>query len=387
MRRNNLSPHCLAGYLHGERKRLRAEARVGPQVARFRQVFSPLDASGGTRASVSSSLTNGSHYNGGSTIRRLYTLLCTALVIGAVGLTSPASTYAADPDGNPYVGNLAGQPICGNAANNIPGTSGWCNSNLNSTACPGIAYAAVNNKMALLTAWHCRPEAYKSPGIVCHVAPPVGVGPCDVYGPNGSIIGFWGNNYDTEHHDFSLIWLYQGNWPANRNRIARGDYSPNNPYWEMTANPTAVLGCDNHWGPGDDIQAGRTTYQNWQYEVGDETLFRTGTITGAFGSFPADSCHIKTSLIYHEGLGLCGDNPSNQCIDSGTPFVLCCNAEGWTHTLYGWASLQDASDGKLVLVTAYDAIYDLNNWMVTYGSAHTGAWICQTPTCGGVGGY
>ncbi len=289
---------------------------------------------------------------------RRFVVVLTFLVIA---LAAPTTTLASDPDGNPFNSNtLAGRPICGTAANNVAGCD-----QLDETACLGVAYAAVDGKMALLTAAHCRPYPQ---GYVCGVT-------CWLTGPNGSVIGFWGDNYGSMFSDdLAVIWLFQGNWPTARNRVYRGTYTGDN-WWTVTSNPASALGCSNM---GSGVPWGRTTYDNWVYQWTDTTTFRTGTITGFLNVPDANGrCTVKTDLLYH---GAC-------CIDSGSPFVLCCNAQGFTSTVFGVTSGRTVPGDYLFVTPLYQGIVDLNNYMVTYGSTHTGAWLCQTSDCGGIGGY
>lgn len=177
-------------------------------------------------------------------VRRLTPIAPLALLVSA--LIAPNTAYAYETQ------NLAGRPISGIADNT--GMS------IHETACQGLAYAAVNNKMALLTAGHCMGPTHSDRLELVGVT---------VQGPNGGTIGEWGPLVENiDNHDLAYIKLYSGNWPSNRNRVYRGDVIGDD-WWTITAMPSGAIKCseleDNF---GDDISrtGSGTTLQTTTFE-------------------------------------------------------------------------------------------------------------------------
>jgi hypothetical protein len=283
-----------------------------------------------------------------------------ALVLGA--LTAPSPALA-----DTYTGNLAGRPISGKATQ---GTD-FSDPNVNSgtSGCAGLAYADVNGKMALLTAGHCMGDT--------HAKRLEAVGKT-VKSPVGTTLGEWGplvNNID--NHDLGYIKLYEGNWPSVRNQVYRGAV-PGDDWWTITAMPGLDLKCSDL-----EDEFGLDIYQNYQYEIWPNpttTPYRTGVMTGYVDPVDNGHCTVATSLQIH---GFC-------CIDSGTPWVL----QGATNTVFGigtgrWCVGCDVETDptvKIQLTPLYKGINNLNEYWVAHGQ-NIGAWLCQTATCGGIGGY
>ena len=208
--------------------------------------------------------------------------------------------------------------------------------------------------MALLTAGHC-----------------IGTAGASVRGPNGSIIGTWMADHGSKSYDLGVIRLYSGNWPAVRNQVYRGNTTPS--AFTITANPTADLGCQGSWDDWTLADWQRDVYQAFQQSSSTTTLYRTGHLYFFYFEFdhnfqPYPKCSVWSNLPYHA----C-------CKDSGSPWFIA----GRTNTVFGISHYQ--YQGELIIKPLYEGLQVLNSYWVANGN-HVGAWLCQTSTCGGIGG-
>ena len=252
-------------------------------------------------------------------LRKAVTALAISASMAAFLLVTPESVFAAnqtDPDGNVYASNLAGRPITGYSANgqcspNCPLQWDGLSQQYISTAgsCHGIAYGNYAGTIVLLTAYHCRGNSTFDNKFV--------------YGPNGSKIGYWqpdtcaGTNDCAKNRDLAVIILYDGNWPAYRNRIIAGDPAQGQ-YWTVTADPSSAYSCGNL---NDGSEWGDVVLQAFQRSAGTVLVPRTGTLTNMFeydgGTLP-NHCLVQTSLTWQGN----GTGNSTDYRDSATPWRL-----------------------------------------------------------------
>jgi hypothetical protein len=246
--------------------------------------------------------------------RRIFSLLAFALVLGGIGLSNPKAVLAAnpaDPDGNLYTGSLAGKPINGTSYDSsgaplqwIPPTNGGCGCyQLGHGTGHGVVYANVDGYVALLYPWHARADPSFDGKFV--------------YGPNNSKIGYWYPNVCditcASDHDIAVIILYQGNWPANLNRVYLQDASH---YWSITTEPATVGSCGNINGG---TEWGDVVQQEFNYIVAPPNLAPRTTTLVSMWSYTAKTngqtiCTVKTDLMWHNGV-----EPPYPVRDSGAP--------------------------------------------------------------------
>lgn len=244
-----------------------------------------------------------------------------ALILAALAAPTPVLAT--------HTTNLAGRPINGDAL--APGAS-----------CHGLVYGMVDNRPVLFTADHC----HGGQGNV-------------VSGIGGERIGTWGprNVAGSGAADLAFIWLDNGKWPANRNRVYRGEVAGNN-WWTMTAQPYAVSGIDCGTA-----QAMSGIYHNWQSSDTSTTPYRTGVMQ-YWASWSPTYCNIVISLQYH-GEGT---------LDSGSPFIHASH----TNTIFGIATYQT---GNLWVALTRTGFVALNGYYQSVGT-HTGVRICTSSTAG-----
>ena len=320
-------------------------------------------------------------------------MLALLLVAANFGIAAtPNATLAAnpaDPDGNVYTENLAGRPLNGYSYDVTPscesnpsaclssasgGTRQWWPSVSNYIygvgTGHGITYANVGGLVALLYPYHGRTDSSYDGK--------------KVYGPNDSAIGYWQtqssltyNGNTAQQHDLAVIILYQGNWPASLNQVYRGNVTGND-FWTITENTSIATSCTQDGSNNSDtllslIGDGRTVYQNGpQFSYLSSEPFRTGALDGV--SWNVGGCVVRVTLT----------DASDAYRDSGTSFVLCCNAQNYVHTVWAFASLRDTSVGPpypLVVTPLYEGLHVLYQKYQALGST---AGLCKTATCGGL---
>jgi hypothetical protein len=305
-----------------------------------------------------------------------------------------------------YTTNLAGRPVNGYSYDDSaaprsvydPGTGTYP---YDRGMGHGIAYGFVNNQIVLFYPFHAR--------VGCSYDGTY------VYGPNDSKIGYFATLYDgcapdERHevicngafngtgqdgspncvgaHDLAYIVLYQGNWPANLNRIYRGSGATPT-YWTITDSASNGLTCSNFAG------VTRNLNHNFQKDASTSWLYRSGHNYGdsAYGmawphggnaSSPHPACTIRTDLSWHNAPGgsinLNGTCNSCPIRDSGSPWVANYN----TNTLFAASSSACCSGdtGYNVTVVVTPMAEGLNVLYVWSGS---NSGLCKNSTCGGLG--
>lgn len=309
-------------------------------------------------------------------------MLVLALAMSALAV--PTSALASDPDGNPYMSNLAGRPICGYADGSVSG----CDVPQYETTCSGIGYANLGGKMALITAGHCQPRVNSS-DVRCTINTlgdnlQSGASAA-TYGPTTSVIGYWGTDYGLDldgscEHDVGVIWLYQGNWPAYRNRVIHGDPAAGE-YWTITR-PDTPLSWDCS------LSMGRYGYQSYEYHIGDGTPARFGIATyGFYGGDSAGPCTFKTIEPLHakpgQGANCTATVRTGCATDSGTPWILDGHLDApWAVSSGPWTS---GSYAYIYITPLYEGMNDLNSYFTSH-YPYSGAHWCTSADCGGIGG-
>lgn len=314
--------------------------------------------------------------------RRLGAMLVLVLVLGGIGLSRPSTALAftnpSDPDGNPYTVNLAGRPVNGFTYNDVNAPWQWaCNDGWlhGWGTAHGIAYGKVGSQLVLFYPYHARASA-------CFNG-------YDVFGPNNSIIGYYGadicyNGDCASYHDLSVIYLYQGNWPTSLNRIYRGSQADgSSPYWLITDPESPDLSCPGYADQSDPLGFGDEVAQNFQRDLSTYWSFRDAIATG-WNFYEQHTgyvkCGIQTNLQWHNSPHLCPpEDAATACPyrDSGAPWV---DMEApYAHTIAGITTGRDGN-GYLFFTPIYEGIKAIYHREQQLG---TTAFFCKTSDCSG----
>jgi hypothetical protein len=293
-------------------------------------------------------------------------------MLSAFTLSAPAMMFAnpADPDGNPYVGDLAGRPLNGysydfasDPTQWINGDNGW---NYYSGSGTGhvISYARYAGNIVALYPWHGRNDPSFDGKYV--------------YGPNGSKIGYWLSDICSggacgSNRDLAVIMLYQGNWPASKNKIVAGDPAQNQ-YWTITADPSSAYACGNLV---DGSEWGDTVKQAFQLDINTTSLPRTGALGNSFFSYVtgvSGHCTVRTNLLWHNVTNHCPPQPNSQCPyrDSGSQYQLSVQ----NTSIQFFTTVYD-ENWNLAITPLYDGLSILNSAASGQGGAH----LCHDASC------
>jgi hypothetical protein len=147
-------------------------------------------------------------------------------------------------------------------------------------------------------------------------------------------------------------------------------------WWTITANIQGALKCSAL----DDGILDSNIYQMYQDSQYTSTAYRTGWTNDYFDdefkTLNNGYCTVLTDLARH----------GNCCIDSSTPFVIA----GYTNTVFGFGTghcdVGCTPDDAIVVQPLYKGMDNLNEYWVDHGQ-NIGSWLCQTSTCGGIGGF
>jgi hypothetical protein len=291
--------------------------------------------------------------------RKVSLLSALVLMLSAIGLSAPSLVFAtnpADPDGNVYGGDLAGRPLNGYSANTAgaplqwqPLVNGGCGCYIGGIGSGHvISYAKYNGNIVALYPWHGRDD-------------PTFDGK-EVYGPNGSKIGYWYtdvcNGADcASNRDLAIIILYQGNWPPTKNKIVAGDPALNQ-YWTVTADPTSTYACGNL---NSNNQWGGAVFQAFQRTISTTLTPRQGALARMYeydGGTPPNHCLVETNLFWQAPYR-----------DSGTPWRM----TAISNTVHFFATFATPGTGLLDLTPLYDGLHILS----VIGSGH----LCHDASC------
>lgn len=319
-------------------------------------------------------------------MKRLLVIAPLAILIGAM-LGASANPAAAANDTT----NYAGRPVNGYSYDTVlAGRTYSCVSNSyysDKGWGHGIAYASVDNRLALLIPYHLRDDYAQA----CNYS----YDGKNVYGKTDEKIGTFAadvcwNGDCARDHDLAVIWIDAENRPAYFNRVYRGPVSGQADYFEIT-------GTMNPFDCADEPYSGAWSnnmaiYHNFQYETAAPDLaYRTGETNGWFNSDESDvHCQVKSNLRWHNPYNVAPPCTGYPCPnrDSGSPWVAEVVEEAgigaWT--IFGYSTqsfLENNGERRLVVRPLKDGIDVLDNyWKNQPGSSGEGAHLCKSSGCG-----
>jgi len=315
-------------------------------------------------------------------IRILSALLLLGAMVGAgvapaAAVTNDTTIYAGRPiNGYSYDSAYAGKTF--NCKNNTYYTDrGWAH---------GIAYASVDNRLALLIPYHARDDhasecnySYDGKNVYNQADEKIGTFAADVC-YNGDC---------ARDHDLAVIWIDAENKPAILNRVYRGPVAGASSYFDITGG-MAPFDC------ADEPYSGAwsndyTILQAFQYETdAPDQTYRTGDTNGWFNSDESDvHCQVKSTLRWHNGYNVVPCTVTYPCPyrDSGSPWVAGVVEGGVAKiTIFGYSVLsflESNGERRLVVQPLKDGLDVLDSyWKHQPGSSGEGAHLCQSSGCG-----